>query len=83
MNKDIVFDTNEDVLFQVAMIIYDRHNDSIASINDHLGEIFSYRDLEDAERAELEDEKDLLTIAVQQLQKENKRLKQELERKEL
>lgn len=76
MNNDIKFDTNGDILYEIAMIIYDRHNSDIASINDHLGEIYSYQDLQNAERCELEDEKHLLELAVKQLQRENSKLKQ-------
>lgn len=76
MNNDIKFDTNGDILYEIAMIIYDRHNSNIASINDHLGEIYCYQDLQNAERCELEDEKHLLELAVKQLQEENKKLKQ-------
>lgn len=77
-NENNKFDTNEDILFQISMIIYERHNSNIASINDHLGDIFCYKDLEDAERYELEDEKHLLEIAIKQLQQENQQLKLQL-----
>lgn len=81
MNEEIKFNTNEDVLYQIAMIIYDRHNSNIASINEHLGDMFSYKDLEDAERYELEDEKHLLELAVKQLQQENNKLRKANEKK--
>lgn len=77
--EEMKFDTNEDILFQIAMTIYDKHNSNIASINDNLGNIFSYKDLEDAEKAELEDEKRLLELAVKQLQQERKILIKYLE----
>lgn len=79
--KEIVFDTNEDILFQIAMITYSRHNSTIALINDHLGEMYSYKDLEDSKKLELEDEKHLLELAVQQLQQENQQLKSQLQQK--
>lgn len=69
-----VFNTNEDVLYQIAMIIFWRHNDKIASINDHLGESYSYSDLQDAETYRLEDENSLMSQAVMQLQQEKKDL---------
>lgn len=65
-----VFDTKGDVLYQIAMISLWKHNDKIASINDHLGESYSYSDLQDAEKYILEDENSLLSQAVIQLQKE-------------
>jgi len=79
MNEEIKFDTNEDILFQIAMITYERHNSTIASINDNLGDMYSYKDLEEAEKCELEDEKHLLELAIKQLQQENQQLKSQLE----
>ena len=73
-NEKIKFDTNEDILFQISMIIYYRHNSNIANINDNLGDFYSYRDLEKAEFFEMKDEKELLELAVKQLQQENKQL---------
>ncbi len=41
--------------FDIAMKMYMEHNHHIAIINDNLGDIYSYRDLEEAERAEERD----------------------------
>lgn len=69
-NDDIKFDLEEDILLQIAMITYDRHNSTIADIYDHLGDIYSYSDLEDAKIHSLKDENHLLELAVIQLQEE-------------
>lgn len=48
--------TFDKIDYDIAMKSYFKHNDKIASINDHLGEIYDYSDLKDAEECELKDE---------------------------
>lgn len=51
--NDIEFKSTFDKIeFDIAMEMYFKHNDKIASINDHLGDMYSYKDLEDAEALE-------------------------------
>ncbi len=79
MNKEeIKFDTNEDILLQIAMKSYEKHNDKLCSINEYLGEIYSYKDLVDAEELQVHYEKHLGEIAIKQLQQENKQLRKAL-----
>lgn len=58
----------KDILFQIDMQLYDEFNDTIATMNDHLGDIYSLRDVEEAEKAEKEKEIKLLREAVKKLQ---------------
>lgn len=81
MNKDVVFDMDEDIVYQIDMIMFGRHNDHIATINEYLGEVYGYDDLIDAQQSELEDNKQLLELAIRQLQQERKDLIKYLEDK--
>lgn len=65
-----------DVLFDIDMQLYDEFNDKICEINEHLGDTFSLRDVEEIEKAQKEKEIKLLRKAVQEQQKEIKKLKQ-------
>lgn len=58
MNKEEYdkLSTFDKIDYDIAMKLYDEHNSKIASINDHLGDIFDYRDLQDAKECELQDE---------------------------
>lgn len=76
MNKEVKFNLDEDILFQIAMMTYSECNSEIATIYDHLGEEYGYSDLQDAKEYELKYEKNLLEKAVKQLQEENKELKE-------
>ena len=58
----------KDILFQIDMQLYDEFNDTIATMNDHLGDIYSLRDVEEAEKVEKEKEIKLLREAVKKLQ---------------
>ena len=60
----------KDILFQIDMQLYDEFNDTIATMYDHLGDIYSLRDVEEVEKAEKEKEIKLLREAVRNLQKE-------------
>ncbi len=77
-SEKITFNTNEDMLFQIAMMSFDKYNNRIATMNDHLGEEVSYQDVEGAKNAQINYEKELLEKAVKQLQQENTNLKQAL-----
>lgn len=58
----------KDILFQIDMQLYDEFNDKLAEMNDHLGDVYSLRDVEDVEKAEKEMERRLLREAVKSLQ---------------
>ena len=60
----------KDILFQIDMQLYDEFNDKLATMNDHLGDIYSLRDVEEVEKAEKDKEIELLREAVRNLQKE-------------
>ena len=69
MNKEeIKFNINEDILYQIAMMSYNKYNNQIANANDHIGDIYSRQDIEEMEKCELEYEKHLGEIAIKQLQ---------------
>lgn len=75
-------DKSDDILFDIDMQLYDEFNDKIATINDHLGDIYSLRDVEEVEKAEKEKEIKLLRKAVSKLQKEVEEYKTLLKRQE-
>ena len=64
-----------DILFQIDMQLYDEFNDTIATMNDHLGDIYSLRDIEEVEKAEKDREIKLLREAIKKQQKELDKLK--------
>ena len=81
MSEEIKFDLDGDIIMQIEMDSYMKYNDTIASMNDHLGEIYGYSDVRDTEEAQLKYEKELaykaivqLQQKVEQLEKENKEL---------
>ena len=47
--------TFDEIEYDIAMKMYMQHNDKIASINEHLGEMYCYKDLEDAISLETSD----------------------------
>lgn len=59
----------KDILFDIDMQLYDEFNDTIASMYDHLGEIYTLRDIEELEKAEKEKERRLLREAIDKQQK--------------
>lgn len=71
-----------DILFQIDMQLYDEFNDKLCEINGHLGDIYTYKDLQDVKEAEKEKERILLREAVKKLQKEIYRL-QNIKRKDI
>ena len=42
----------EDILFQIDMQLYDEFNDKFCEMNDNLGTIYTYKDLDDLEKLE-------------------------------
>lgn len=85
MSEEIKFDLDKDIIMQIEMDSYMKYNDTIASMNDHLGEIYGYSDVRDTEEAQLKYEKELaykaivqLQQKVEQLEKENDKLKHKL-----
>ena len=69
----------KDVLFQIDMQLYDEFNDKLCEINEHLGDIYTYKDLQDVENAEKERERMLLRGAIKKQGTEINKLKQENE----
>ena len=85
MSEEIKFDLDGDIIMQIEMDSYMKYNDTIASMNDHLGEIYGYNDVKDMEEAQLKYEKELaykaikdLQQKVEQLEKENQKFFEEL-----
>lgn len=56
----------KDILFQIDMQLYSEFNDKFCEINDHLGDVYTYKDLENAEKE------------INKLKQENEQLKSEL-----
>lgn len=52
MNNVEFKSTFDEIEFDIAMKMYMEHNSKIASINEHLGEMYSYKDLEEAKALE-------------------------------
>lgn len=75
-------DKSEDILFDIDMQLYDEFNDKFCEMNDNLGTIYTYKDLDDLEKAEKEKEIELLREAVRKLQKEVEEYKTLLKRQE-
>lgn len=71
-----------DILFQIDMQLYDEFNDKLCEINAHLGDIYTYKDLQDIEKAEKEKERTLLREVIENQQKEIYRL-QNIKRKDI
>ena len=69
MSEEIKFDLDGDIIMQIEMDSYIKYNNTIASMNDHLGEIYGYSDVRDTEEAQLKYEKELAYKAIVQLQK--------------
>lgn len=67
----------KDILYQIDMQLYDEFNDKFCEINENLGIIYTYKDLEDIKQAESETERRLLRQAIENLIAENKELKEE------
>lgn len=74
MSEEIKFDLDKDIIMQIEMDSYIKYNDTIASMNDHLGEIYGYSDVRDTEEAKLKYEKELAYKAIVQLQQKVEQL---------
>lgn len=59
----------QDILFEIDMQLYDEFNDKIATMNDHLGDVYSLRDIEEVEQAKKDKEIRLLRKAIRTQQK--------------
>ena len=70
---------SNDILYDIGMQLYDEFNDKIATMNDHLGDVYSFRDIEEVEKAEKEKEIKLLRIAIIKQQKEIEEFKKKNE----
>lgn len=79
MREEIKFDLDEDIMMQIEMDSYMKYNDTIASMNDHLGEIYGYSDVRDTEEAKLKYEKELAYKAIVQLQQKVEQLEERCE----
>lgn len=66
------------ILFQIDMKLYDEFNDKFCEINEHLGDIYTYKDLEDIKQAESDKERKLLREAIQKQEKVIDEMAQEL-----
>ena len=66
----------KDILYQIDMQLYDEFNDKFCEIEENLGTVYSYKDLEDLKKAESDTERTLLREAVSTLIAENKELKE-------
>lgn len=65
----------KDILFQIDMQLYDEFNDKFCEMNDNLGTIYTYKDIDDLEKLEKETEIKLLRKAIEKQQKEIEELK--------
>lgn len=85
MNKIEFKSTFDEIEFNIAMKMYMEHNDKIASINEHLGDIYSYKDLEEAKALEeydtlqeykkaLKEKCDVLDKVIEYIEKNNEYL---------
>ena len=75
----MTIEEEKDVLFQIDMQLYSEFNDKFCEINEHLGDVYTYKDLQDLENAEKEKEITLLRKAIQKQNAEINKLKQENE----
>ena len=74
MNEETKFDLDKDIIMQIEMDSYMKYNDTIALMNDHLGEIYGYSDIKDMEEIQLKYEKKLAYKAIKDLQEKVEQL---------
>ena len=79
MNEETKFDLDKDIIMQIEMDSYMKYNDTIASMNEHLGEIYGYSDVKDMEETQLKYEKKLAYKAIKYLQEKVEQLEKENE----
>ena len=65
----------KDILLQIDMQLYDEFNDKFCEMNDNLGTIYTYKDIDDLEKLEKETEIKLLRKVIEKQQKEIEDLK--------
>lgn len=70
---------SEDILYDIEMQLYMEFNDDIATMYDHLGDIYSYKDIEDKKQAEQQRKIELMENAIKQLQNNWNELKDSIE----
>lgn len=70
----------KDILFQIDMQLYDEFNDKFCEMNDNLGTIYTYKDIDDLEKLEKEKEIKLLREAIEKQSKKIELLKEENEK---
>ena len=61
------FNLKDDIVYQISMMSYDKYNDKIATMYDNT-DVYSYSEIEDEKRAELEYELELSNRAIEYLQ---------------
>lgn len=71
-------DIKNNILFEIDMQLYYEFNDKFCEINDHLGDVYTYKDLQDLKEAENAKERKLLREAIQNLINRNKELEEEI-----
>ena len=72
-----MLDFNKDIIFQIEMMSYNEYNDRIANANDHLGEFYCLKDVEDMKVAKKAYEKKCAYEAIKKLQEERFQIKKE------
>ena len=78
MNNVDILEEPKDILFKIDMKLYDEFNDKFCEIEENLGTVYSYKDLEDLKKAESDTERTLLREAISTLIAENKELKEKV-----
>ena len=61
-------DDADRIFLDISMELYEEFNETLCNINAHLGDIYSYKDLEDVEKAQSEKEIKLLRQAIESQQ---------------
>lgn len=82
MNNIDILEEPKDILFKIDMKLYDEFNDKFCEIEENLGTVYSYKDLEDLKKAESDTERTLLREAISNLIAENKELKEKNKRQQ-
>ena len=64
-------DIKNDILFDIDMEMYFKYNDEFCIMNDYLGELYSYRDIEELDSIRKDDEIHLLRKYIKEVQEDN------------
>lgn len=78
--EEIKFNTDDDIIMQIEMMSYMEYNRQIATANEYIGDIYSYRDIKDMESAQEHYEKELSYQAIKQLQQQCKKQKEVIDK---